>query len=325
MFVRKATRLPAPLRVGAFTIFLLAAALVSPGHSRVAPAKDETFVLTGVPDASGQRYRMTTRVTHIEPDGQRKRRETYTLWIQIAPVPGGDSVTCRRFLFQSGDGPAVALPALEGWSYGFRHLRTGVDQKRQIFGIDQGRFENMVDEKGAPLPFDASYAVFNAFVDFHSLGQVFCAPGTPGHGIQDLHRIGDRVVHFAAHSEAPVHLGTLADTGSTFLNGEATLMLKGTSVVAGTRCALLAFDSGESSFHMTVHPAPNMDIFVVGGSHYWGELYVDLATQWLRRATMGEVVVSETSGAVMPDKIHGVIERQIALEPITRDEFEAAK
>jgi hypothetical protein len=132
-------------------------------------------------------------------------------------------------------------------------------------------------------------------------------------------------VRISAGSKAPVHMGSLADTGSTFENGQVTLALKGTSVVTGSRCALLAFDSGESSFHMTVHPVPGMAIDVVGGSHYWGDLYVDLATQWLRKATMSELVVSETSGAVLPQKLHGVIERRIELEPVGREEFEAAE
>jgi hypothetical protein len=325
LFASRMTGRPTTLRLSAFTSLLLAAVLVPAGSAGAARSKVETFVLSGVPDPSVQRYRMRTQLIHVEPDGQRTRRETYTLWLQLTPGPGGDSVTCRRFLFQPADGPAVTLPAFERWSYWFGHLATGVDEKRQIFGIDQGHFEKLVDEKGAPLPVDAAYAVFNAFVDFHSLGQVFCAPGAPGHGIQDLHRIGDRIVHFSAGSKAPVHMGSLADSGSTFENGQVTLALKGTSVVTGSRCALLAFDSGESSFHMTVHPVPGMAVDVVGGSHYWGDLYVDLATQWLRKATMSELVVSETSGAVLPQKLHGVIERRIELEPVGREEFEAAE
>jgi hypothetical protein len=40
---------------------------------------------------------------------------------------------------------------------------------------------------------------------------------------------------------------------------------------------------------------------------------------------MSELVVSETSGAVLPQKLHSVIERRIELEPVGREEFEAAE
>jgi len=122
-----------------------------------------------------------------------------------------------------------------------------------------------------------------------------------------------------------VHLGSQADKGSTFKNGEITLELKGTSEIKGAKCALVAYDSGDSSFHMTIKPMPQIAIDVVGGSHYWGDLYVDLGTQWLRKATLSELVVSETSGAVLPQKMHGIVERALLLESISKEQCEAGK
>jgi hypothetical protein len=312
-------------RASVFFALVLAAFL--PSHPLAASGDEEKIQLTGVPDASVQCYRMTTNVVHIEPDGQRKKREVYTLWIQFTPkkAPEGDLVTCRRFMFRGGDGPEVVIPALKDWSYRLPRAVSGIDERGQLFGIDQSRFEHLVDEKGAALPMDASYMVFNAFVDFHSFGQVFCARVKDGKGIQDLHKIGDKIVHAAANSEAPVHLGSAVEKGSTFKNGEITLELKGMSQADGARCAIVSYDSGDSSFHMILKPMPQISIDVVGGSHYWGDLYVDLDTQWLRKATLSEVVVSETSGAVLPQKMHGVVERALLLESISKDRWESGK
>lgn len=312
-------------RASVFFALLLAAFL--PSHPLAASGGEEKILLTGIPDASPHYYKMTTNVIHIEPDGQRKTREVYTVWIQFMPKQGpeGDLVTCRRFTFRAGGTPEVAIPALKDWSYRLPRNATGIDERGQLFGIDQTHFEHLVDEKGTALPMDASYMVFNAFVDFHSFGQVFCARVKDGKGIQDLHRIGDKIVHAAANTEAPVHLGSAVEKGSTFKNGEITLELKGTSQVGGARCAILAYDSGDSSFHMILKPMPQISIDLVGGSHYWGDLYVDLGTQWLRKATLSELVVSETSGAVLPQKIHGVVERALLLEAISKNQCEGMK
>jgi len=63
---------------------------------------------------------------------------------------------------------------------------------------------------------------------------------------------------------------------------------------------------------------------VQGGSHYTGDLYVDLETQWLLKATMMEIVVTETSGAVLPQKLASVIERRLLLRAVSKADFEAS-
>lgn len=325
MFIQPSThtnsrRISRALVIGGFAIssFL-------PGSQLM--ASEPKIVLTGMPDSSPQYYKMTTNVIHFEPDGQRKNREVYTLWIQYAPkqAPERDLVTCRRFTIRLGDAPEVAIPALKDWSYRFFQSDSSIDERGQLFGIDHAHFERLVNEKGVALPPEASYMVFNAFVDFHSFGQVFCARTKGGKGIQDLHRIGDKIVHAAANIEAPVNLGSTVEKGSTFKNGEITLEVKGTSQINDARCAIVAYDSGDSSFHMIMKPVPQISIDTVGASHYWGDLYVDLNTQWLRKATLSEIVVSETSGAVLPQKIHGVIERALLLESISKDRWESGK
>jgi hypothetical protein len=279
--------------------------------------------LTGVPDPAPRRYRMTTEYVRIEPDGRRGAPDVHDVWIEYAPAPGGDlNVTCRRYTLREGDSAAVAIPALGGWSYRFRRTATGLDERGWIFGIDQARFARLADERGAVLPQAVAYCMFNAFVDFHSFCQVFAERTGGGGGIQDLRRIGQRVVHAAARQEAPISLAGFAEPGSVFRLGEVTLELKGLSLVDGHRCALVGYDSGDASLTMTVKPAPQVSLGVRGSSHFFGDLHVDLASQTVRKATLAEFVVQETSGAVLPQKIQTVVERRILLRALSKEEFE---
>jgi hypothetical protein len=59
--------------------------------------------------------------------------------------------------------------------------------------------------------------------------------------------------------------------------------------------------------------APEMKMQVVGGSHYGGDLYIDLASHWVTKADMREMVVTEVSLPTPPGKIHEVIERTLSL------------
>ena len=117
---------------------------------------------------------------------------------------------------------------------------------------------------------------------------MFAESTTEGNGIQNLKKIGQKIVHAAAFSEPPVNLGSNVSEGSFFKNGEITLEFKGLSVVNDRQCALLEYDSGESSFKIIMEPMPNMEIQTVGSSHYQGDIYKDLATNWVQKITMNE-------------------------------------
>jgi len=279
--------------------------------------------LTGVPDPAAGYYRMTTEYVSIEPDGRRRSPDVHDVWIRYAPEPGGDlQVTCRRYTFREGDSAVVAIPALAGWTYRFRRTATGLDERGWIFGIDQKKFAGLTNERGAAQPQATAYCMFNAFVDFHSFCQVFAERTIAGGGIQDLHRIGQVIEHAATRTVAPVSLDGFAEKGSAFRLGKVTLELKGLSLVDGRRCALVGYDSGDASLTMTVKPAPRVRLDVRGSSHFFGDLHVDLASQTVRKATLAEFVVQETSGAVLPQRIRTVVERKILLRALSREEFE---
>jgi hypothetical protein len=113
-----------------------------------------------------------------------------------------------------------------------------------------------------------------------------------------------------------VNLGSNISEGSFFKNGEITLAFKGLSVVNDEYCALLEYDSGESSYKMIMKPVPNLEIQTIGSSHYKGDIFKDLATNWVQKVTMTEVVVSETTLPMPPNKINSVNERNIIIEYI---------
>jgi len=268
-----------------------------------------TFDLGAPRSRDPQSYEMETTVLTYALDGKRVNKDVLRLWLKCTPGEDADQYTCTRFTVQFGTGPEVEVPAMAGWSYPFKGTDTGMDEKGQVFGIDHAKFEKLADANGQPLPVDKRYFVYNSFIDFHAFCNVFAEPAKDGKGIQDLKHIGDKVVHAAAFTEAPVNLGAGIKKGSTFKNGEVTLEFKGLSLVEGAPCALVAYDSGESSFQMLMNPMPNMEVRSVGSSHYKGDIYVDLTTRWVRRVTMDELVVTESVVPGMANKINAVIER----------------
>jgi hypothetical protein len=281
----------------------------------------QTFDLGGPRSAQVQSYEMETRVITYAPDGKRINTDVLKLWLKRAParVTGkeADECTCTKFTVQFGLGREVAVPAMADWSYLFKNMGAGRDEKGQVFGVDHAQFEKLVDANGQALPGDKAYFVYNCFIDFHAFCDVFAAPMAGGKGIQDLKSLGQKVVHAAAFTEAPVNLGSAIEKGSSFKNGEATLALKGLSLVDGAACALLGFDSGQSSFQMVLKPTPNMEVRSVGASHYQGDIHVDLATKWVRQAVMDELVVTESAVPTLPNKISSVIERHVTIHNVT--------
>jgi len=276
----------------------------------------QTFDFAGARSPQPQLFDMETVVITYAPDGKRVNTDVLRLQLKCVPGKDADEYTCVRFVVKFGDAPEVAVPALANWTYSFKPTTTGVDEKGQVFGIDHAKFEKLLDANGQPLPVDKAYYVYNAFIDFHGFCNAFAEPTTGGKGIQDLKSIGDKIVHAASFTEPPVNLGSGIKKGSTFKNGEVTLELKGLSIVDGTPCAIVAFDSGQSSFQMLMNPMPNMEVRAVGASHYKGDLHIDLATRWPRKVTMDELVVAESTVPMLPNKVSAVIERNTIIRNV---------
>ena len=285
----------------------------------------QSFDLGAEQSAHAQYFVMESKMIAYALDGTRTGTDVFRLRLKCMPAKLGgreaDEYTCARFTVQLADGPEVAVPALENWTYRFGPESLDLDDKGQVFGIDHAKFEAITDANGKAIPPDKAYHVYNAFIDFHAFCNAFARPVPGGKGIQDLKRIGDKIVHAAAFSEPPVNVGSHVAEGSTFKNGEVTLAFKGLSHVDGAACAIVAYDSGQSSFQMLMKPMENMEIRSVGSSHYQGDLYIDLASRWVRKATMYELVVTEITLPMPPNKINAVIERDIVIRNVTKAEF----
>ena len=285
----------------------------------------QNFNLGGERSQQTQYFVMESKLLNYALDGKRVGMDVFRLLLKCIPAKlagtKGDQYTCMKFTVQFGETPGVEIPALKNWTYVFKIPPTGVDEKGQTLGIDHAPFENLVDANGKAIPPDKAYHVYNAFIDFHAFCNIFAERVEGGAGIQDLKRISQKIVHAAAFTEAPVNLGSNVAEGSTFKNGEVTLEFKGISRVAGATCALVGYDSGESSFQMKLEPMPNMEIRTKGSSHYMGDLYIDLATNWVQKATLAEFVVTEVTLPMPPNKVNAVVERDILIRNVTAEEF----
>lgn len=272
-----------------------------------------------------QYFHMQTQFIHIGFDGHRTGVEAYLLRLRCTPgALSGKSLneyTCKEFGFAVNDGPIATLPRLRQFSYDFDSM-SGVLHPGPFFGIPQEPFFGLRDSLGTELSPEVCYAIYNNFVDFHALADVFSRPMKFVKGIETLTRVGDRIVHPGAFTEAPVSLNGVVSPGSTFRNGELTLELKGISLIDGRPCALVNYDSGESTLRMEFVHKDSDNVRTVGGSEYAGDIYLDLASGWVRKVTLNEFVVTETSSMTGPGRVPGYTVRHILLRLIPQSDFE---
>ncbi len=269
-------------------------------------------------------YHMQTLFIHMGFDGKRTGTETYLFKLRCIPAELSgkkfDQCTNKEFGLQFNSENIMTIPALKSWSYEFNPM-SGVGGEGPVFGIPHDKFEGITDSNGNIIPPDICYATYNNFIDFHALNDLFSRPMF-GRGIDALKSIGDKIVHPAAFSEAPVNLGTNVKPGSVFRNGKVTLEFKGVSIVDGVTCAIIGYDSGESTLKMAIKSSEDKYIETEGGSEYKGDIYLDLETGWVRKITLDEFVVTETKNPNNPAKIKGYTVRHLLLRLINQQEFE---
>lgn len=279
-----------------------------------------TFELAGKRSQETQQFQMESRLIHYALDGTRVSTDVYKLRLKCVPAKlsgkAGDEYTCLGFTLKTGDAPEVSIPALKDWSYVFNMTPTNLNGAGQVLGIDHAKFENLKDANGNAIPQVNAYHVYNAFIDFHGFCNVFAERTASGKGIQDLRKIGERIVHESAFSEPPVDVGGNVAKGSFFKNGEITLEFKGLCLVNNAPCAILTVDSGQSSFKMIMNPSTNMEERSVGSSHYKGDIYIDTATKWVRKVTFDELVITESTMPATQKKRNEVVERNITIRSV---------
>ncbi len=286
-----------------------------------------TFDLGAERSMKSRYYCMETKVVYLGEDGT--RTVPVTLRLLLMCVPAGQSpqdgyrYTCAKITIQKENEPEVHIPALDGWSYLLKRTEDGgFHQGGLIFGIDHGKFQGLKDSKGNALPPEGAYGLYNMFVDFHAFCNIFAERAMTGKGIQDLKRIGKKIVHESAFSEPTMQLSGNIEDGSFFKNGEVTLEFKGLSIVDDVACAIVGFDSGDSSFKYLIKPTEDMEIKTVGAAHYWGDLYIELESRWVRKCAMGELTVSKVTLGNQKD-INSVMERDTTIRAMDKDKFES--
>lgn len=241
-----------------------------------------------------QYFEMQTQFVYFGFDGKRTKTETYFLKLRGTPasVTGKklDQYTCKEFGLQFNANRIATIPKLKNWEYEF-DLMSAINGG-PVFGIPHAIFESLQDDQGNNISPDICYCIYNNFVDFHAFNDAFSRPMF-GRGIDLLKHIGDQIVHPAAGSKAPVNLGSIVKPGSVFNNGEVTLECKGISLVDGKPCAIVGYDSGESTLNMTVVYPDGKEVTTIGGSEYKGDMYIDLESGWVRKTTLDEFVITK--------------------------------
>jgi len=271
-------------------------------------------------------YCMETKVVYLGKDGTRTVPVSIKLHLMCVPAgrspQDGYRYTCAKLAIRKENEPEVRIPALDGWSYLLKRTKDGgFHQGGLVFGIDHGKFQGLKDSKGNALPPEGAYGMYNMFVDFHAFCNIFAERAMTGKGIQDLKRIGKKIVHESAFSEPTMQLSGNISEGSFFRNGEITLEFKGLSIVDDVACAIVGFDSGDSSFKFHIKPTPDMEIKTVGAAHYWGDLYIELESRWVRKCEMRELTVSNVALGSQKD-INSVMERSTTIMSMDKDKFE---
>jgi hypothetical protein len=214
--------------VSCLTLQCLSISTANSGPDETLIDLKKTLDLSGKRTMETQYYEMQSKLIAYSLDGKRTGHTALRLIIKAVPLENTvDEYTCLRFTKQENEDEPVEIPALRNWQHTYD--RTGIDARGQVFGIEHSKFENLTDSQGNPVPVDKSYHIYNAFIDFHAFCDVFGQPTEEGKGVQHLTTIGEKIVHAAANSEAPVHLGSGIKAGSVFQNGQITLELKGVS------------------------------------------------------------------------------------------------
>jgi len=306
-----------------YILVILPSSYVAAQQSNASVILNREYNLVPQHSKDTQYYKMESILQKHALDGTLKGKDVYRLYLRCLPSGDssrGDEYTCLKFTIQKNDSTEVLIPALTDWKYYFSLTATNKDEKGQVFGIDHSKFENLKDENGKPIPVENMYHVYNAFIDFHSMS-VFSEQTLAGKGIQNLKHIGDKIIHVASFSQPPVNLGSQIAEGSYFKNGEITLGFKGLGLVNEKTCAIIEYDSGESSFYMLIKPMANIQIPTKGSSHYWGDIYKDLTGGWIQKAVLHEIVISETDVPGIANKIHSVIERSISIKNVKKITF----
>ena len=292
----------------------------------------KTDFLTLEFDLVGQRvleshyYLVQSELRTYSTKGSLKSTDLYHEYLQVEPgdrtAGEADRFTCKKFTVKRGDDAEVNIPSLEGFSYDVNKDlldENGIDANGELYSVPEDIFEDMEDSTGATLPFEIGYQVYSAFYYYHSYTD-YAEPPPKGQGVQNLKRIGDRVIVDGSFAETPIP-GKLAKDSAVWKNGEITLEFKGLRSIDDQPCAILGFDSGVCTWSMPMTYMPIMNLKTTGVPNYQGDIYLDLNTFWVRKL---EMILSETTRTTMwgiPVE-NSMPRTHLSIRILSKDEFE---
>jgi hypothetical protein len=262
---------------------------------------NQEFNLVGERTLETHYYIVQSELATHSSKGILKSTDIYREFLQVEPgkrsAGEADRFTCKKFLVKRGDGPELSIPSLEGFSYKVNKDlldANGIDKNGELYSVPEETFEDLKDSSGAQLAFEGGYQVYSAFYYYHSYTD-YAEPSSQGIGIQDLKRIGDKVIVEGSYTQSPLP-GKLAKDSAFWMNGEIALGFNGLSIVDGEQCAVLGLDSGVCHWSMPMTYMPIMNLKTTGVSNYQAVIYLGLESNWVCRL---DVVLFEKTRTTM--------------------------
>ena len=253
-------------------------------------------------------------VTHGS-NGKLKSIDTYKMHLMCEPVDRSTEnaaykYTCTSFTVKRKDSPEVTIPSMEGWSYEFNKqllTKEGFNSQGQMMGIPHAQFESLTDSKGKKLPIELPYQIYSAFTYFHTCCNMVVEPDQFDKYIGDLKRIGDKNESEPSSSELPISLGSVILDGSKYKTGKTALEFKGLSNVNDKSCAIVGYKEIGGSWVTFIQAMPLMKVKTVGGTQIRADIYIDLASLWVQKATYIVTDITKTTLFGIPVDISTIV------------------
>ncbi len=72
---------------------------------------------------------------------------------------------------------------------------------------------------------------------------------------------------------------------------------------------------------MIINLTPDIEIVTIGSSHYKGDIYKNISSNWVQKVAFDEIVVCETIMPMPPNEINSVVERNILILNVSEEQF----
>ena len=268
------------------------------------------YNLCGVRSSEPQFYLVQHEVITHTSNGKPKLIDNYKMRLKCEPRDRKageivDKYTCVDFFVKRKNTSEVSIPSLAGWSYEFSKQllnEEGLDSEGRMMGIPHARFDGLTYRNGAKLPIELPYQIYSLFTYFHTCCNMLTEPSQLGVNIEDLRKVGDSTISEIS-PELPIDLGKVILKGSTFKTGKEALEFKGLGIVDDVACAIVGYEATGGSWTAYIQAAPLIKVKTTGGTQNKAEIYIDLASLWVKKATYMITDITKTTMYGIPVEI----------------------